>query len=163
MNKLPLILLPLFLCILIGSASALTYTISGVVQDEAEVGIYHAHVTGNVTGDTYTNATGYYEISGAEAGEHNITATKSGYFSNSTIETVVDADITDADIILEKKPMFYDVISILESIVDIFAPIVAIIVAVVPILIIVAVIGFVIGLFTGILDGVIAALRGLGK
>ena len=163
MSKIGLIILPLILCLLIGSASAIEYTISGIVQDEDAVGIYHAHVTGSVVGDTYTNETGYYIISGAENGEHNITATKAGYYTNYTIETVTDADVTDADIVLTKKLIFADVIEILGSIVDIFPPIVLIIVAVVPVLIIVAIVSFVMGLFGSILDGIVGALGRFGR
>lgn len=163
MTKLSLVMLPLFLCLLIGSASAIEYTISGVVQDEDAVGIYHAHVTGSVVGDTYTNETGYYEIAGAENGEHNITATKAGYYSNYTIETVTDANVTDADIVLTKKPIFADVIEILGSIVDIFPPIVLIVIAVVPVLILLAIVSFVMGLFGSILEGIIGALGRFGK
>jgi len=150
----------LFLVCLVGSVSAVDYNISGIVKDTDGVGVYHAHVTGNVTGDTYTNATGYYSITAA-VGAHNITATKSGYYTNYTLQTVVAADITDADIVLEKKPIFADLIEILGSIVDIFPPIVLLVIAVVPVLIIVAIVSFVMGLFGSILDGITSAFRRL--
>jgi len=148
----------IFLIFLVSSVSA--YTISGTVNDTSGVGIYRAHVTGNVTGDTYTNATGYYSFTAAN-GSHNITATKAGYYDKSTVKTVNGADITDADIILEKKPIFIDLIAILGSIVDIFPPIVLLVFAVVPILILVAIVSFVLGLFGSILDGITGAFRRL--
>jgi len=150
----------LFLICLIGSVSATDYNVSGIVKDTDGVGIYHAHVTGNITGDTYTNATGYYIFTAAN-GTHNITATKSGYYDNSTAKTVNGADVTDADIILEKKAIFADMIDTLNALVDIFPPIVLLVIAIVPILILVAIVSFVLGLFGAILDGITSAFRGL--
>jgi len=155
MRKIGAVMIMLFfLTCLIGSVSA--YTISGTVEDTEGVGINHAHVTGNITGDTYTNATGYY-IFTAENGTHNVTATKSGYYTNSTVKTVDGANVSDADIILEEKPMFAEVVDILGSIVDIFPPLVSIIVAVVPLLIIITIVSFVLGLFGSILGGITEA------
>ncbi len=145
----------LFLVCLVGSASA--YTISGTVEDTDGVGIYRAHVTGNTTGDTYTNATGYYSFTAAN-GTYNITATKSGYYDNSTVKTVNGADVTDADIILEKKPLFADIVEILGAVVDFFPPLLSIIIAVVPVLVIVAIVSFILGLFGAILSGITSAL-----
>ena len=148
----------LFLVFLVSSVSA--YTISGTVEDTNGVGIYHAHVTGNITSDTYTNSTGYYSFTAAN-GTHNITATKSGYYDNSTVKTVDGADVTDADIILEKKAIFADMIATLNALVDIFPPVVLLVIAVVPILILVAIVSFVLGLFGSILDGITGAFRRL--
>ena len=154
-----LIMLLLFMC-LVSSTSA--YTISGTVKDTNGTGIDHAHISGNITGDTYTNATGYYSFTAAN-GTHNISATKAGYYDNSTVKTVNGADVTDANIILEKKTIFADLVAILTSIVNIFPPMVDIIVAVVPVLIIVAIVTFVLGLFGSVLDGVIGAFRSFGR
>jgi len=150
----------LFLVCLVGSVSAVDYNISGIVKDTDGVGIYHAHVTGNITGNTYTNTTGYYIFTAAN-GTHNITATKSGYYDNSTVKTVDGADITDADIILEKKAIFADMIVTLNALVDIFPPIVLLVIAVVPVLILIAVVSFVLGLFGAILEGITSAFRRL--
>ena len=148
----------LFLVCLVSSVSA--YTISGTVNDTDGVGIDHAHVTGNITGNTYTNATGYYIFTAAN-GTHNITATKSGYYDNSTVKAVNGANVSDADIILEKKAIFADMIDTLNALVDIFPPVVLLVIAIVPVLILIAIVSFVLGLFGSILSGITNAFRGL--
>ena len=89
-----------------------TYTISGYVTYINGTGIHNAYITNRATGaDTYTNADGYYISTGLVNGTYNITASKSGFHTNYTIQTISGADIQHANVtlIVDPAPLISDV------------------------------------------------------
>lgn len=80
-------------------AAATTYSISGHVTDEAGAAV--EGVTVSTTGKSATtDASGAYTLAELEAGTYTLTATKIGYNSASKEQTLTDADVTGADIVL---------------------------------------------------------------
>ncbi len=85
-----------------------TYTVSGTVTDSNEAALEGATVAIEDTDYTAeTDAVGYYEIFGVEEGNYDITASKSGY-SSQTKPVTVDGDKT-VDFTLEKATVATEV------------------------------------------------------
>jgi hypothetical protein len=80
--------------------------IGHVVDSEDGTGMKDVVVEMMVAGDekTYiTGATGYFEFNLVPAGDYTITASRSGYTTNSTSVTVVGGETTTTEIQLEKE------------------------------------------------------------
>ena len=78
------------------------FNISGYVYDKGTgIGLNGVIITNNVTADTTTtNALGYYLLSGLANGSYEITASKSGYETNSTTTTITGSNVEDVNILL---------------------------------------------------------------
>lgn len=77
------------------------YSITGLVTDISGTPIASATVTTNSTLSTTTNATGWYFLTGVPNATHLITASNTGYSSNTTTVTVNGANVTADTIQLE--------------------------------------------------------------
>ena len=86
------------------AGNVIGYVIDG--ESENGTGLNEVVVEMTVASDekTYiTSATGYFEFNLVPAGDYTITASKSGYTTNSTSVTVVAGETTTAEIQLEKE------------------------------------------------------------
>jgi len=115
------------LCLLTNNAYALD--VSGYVT-ESGTGLSGVSMSDNFSIDTTTtNATGYYIMSGySDNASYLITATFTGYRTNSTIANTTALGVTDADIILTKTnlySMLTDLDNIVTSITAMFIAIMA--------------------------------------
>ena len=78
-----------------------TYNISGYVKNETGVLIENVSIVNNITADTdYTNASGFYNLTGLLNNTYLVTASKAGYVSNSTAVTINGANMTNQNITL---------------------------------------------------------------
>jgi len=83
------------------SPSIDTHNISGYVKYENGTGIYNAHVVNDPrSAEDYTDENGYYVLMDLTNGIYNVTASKAGFYDNSTIKTIAGADVENANITL---------------------------------------------------------------
>jgi len=77
------------------------YEVSGYIKLPDGSAIRNANIVNNITSDTTTtDSSGFYSLSLPD-GTYQITASKEGYTTNSTVVTVSGADVTDANITLD--------------------------------------------------------------
>ena len=77
------------------------YEVSGYIKLPDGNAIRNANIVNNITSDTTTtDSSGFYSLSLPD-GTYQITASKEGYTTNSTVVTVSGADVTDANITLD--------------------------------------------------------------
>ena len=81
-----------------------TYNISGYVNDTLGASIENVYITNNITADDdYTNATGFYNLTGLLDNAYLITATKMCYATNTTVVTISGSDVINANITMEAR------------------------------------------------------------
>ena len=141
------------------ASSASAYDISGYILDGG-TGLSGATVSINATQST-SNATGYYILSGITNGTHTITATATGYSSNTLDKTVSGANITNANITLAALTTAQqlaldmgDIAAVITSLGSIWDAMLGMVIDLMPLIIVMAILAFIVGLVAVILNKV---------